>query len=476
MTDFPGTLGNDLFIFTGVDPFDSYVGGAGIDTLDARSTTGSYNYDLANNFVFEQASNEQAQIFGFEAILAGTGNDVIRDSNTALSVTLNGGGGDDLIQPGIAGLQTGDVFAGGVGFDTFWFAEYVADMRLNLQTGSFQTAFGGPVATVLGFESVFAGAGDDVIGGSSRNEEFYGASGNDTIAGGAGDDFVSGGPDQDLLRGDSGDDTVRGASGNDVVLGGAGADFLYGGQGADTLRGGVGNDDLAGEDGNDVLAGNAGNDTLWGGNGNDWLIGEDGFDRLFGGFGQDRLEGGLQADNLFGDAGVDTLLGGAGFDRLEGGDNNDLLYGGTEGDALFGETGNDLLYGQSGADRLFGGVGNDRLDGGTDNDRLLGGAGFDTLIGSTGNDVMAGNFNADRFVFADFGGGFGQDTITDFAATNDFERIDLSRVTTIVNLFDLLSNHTTQTGANVVIDAGGGNTITLLNVDMGDLDAFDFVF
>ncbi|MFC6583690.1 hypothetical protein [Sulfitobacter aestuariivivens] len=107
---------------------------------------------------------------------------------------------------------------------------------------------------------------------------------------------------------------------------------------------------------------------------------------------------------------------------------------------------------------------------------LYGGAGFDTLFGDVGNDVLAGNFNADRFVFADFGGGFGRDTITDFAATNDFERIDLSRVGSIVNFADLVANHMSTLGSGVFINAGGGNTITLLNVTIGDLDAFDFVF
>ncbi|MFC6583692.1 hypothetical protein [Sulfitobacter aestuariivivens] len=125
---------------------------------------------------------------------------------------------------------------------------------------------------------------------------------------------------------------------------------------------------------------------------------------------------------------------------------------------------------------MFGGIGNDTLDGSVGNDSLFGGAGFDTLLGGTGNDVLAGNFNADRFVFADFGGGFGQDTITDFAATNDFERIDLSRVASIVNLQDLVANHMNQVGLNVFINAGGGNTITLLNVDINDLGASDFVF
>ena len=122
---------------------------------------------------------------------------------------------------------------------------------------------------------------------------------------------------------------------------------------------------------------------------------------------------------------------------------------------------------------FFGGVGNDNLDGSSGNDTLYGGAGFDTLKGGPGNDLLQGNFNADTFVFAD---GHGDDTIADFAAGNALEKIDLSGVSAIVNLSDLLTNHATQVGGNVLIDTGGGNSITLNGVSLGALDATDFIF
>ena len=171
-----------------------------------------------------------------------------------------------------------------------------------------------------------------------------------------------------------------------------------------------------------------------------------------------------QNDLILGGTGPDALFGQAGFDHLNGGEGNDLLEGGHQADNLFGGTGDDTLRGGQGFDRLFGGDGNDTL---------FGGAGFDTLIGGTGNDLLLGNFNADRFVFAD---GHGNDTIGDFATDNGFEKIDLSNVSAIVNLFDLLNNHATQAGANVLIDTGGGDSITLTGVNLADLDSSDFVF
>ncbi|MEZ5715605.1 MAG: hypothetical protein R3D85_10795 [Paracoccaceae bacterium] len=125
------------------------------------------------------------------------------------------------------------------------------------------------------------------------------------------------------------------------------------------------------------------------------------------------------------------IRGNGGFDSVDGGDGDDMVYGGAQ------------------ADRVSGGDGNDTCEGG---------GGFDTIDGGLGNDVLSGNFNADRFVFAD---GHGDDTITDFEATNNAEKIDLSDVSAIASLADLnlgsaSAGAATQVGADVVIDTGGG--------------------
>ncbi|MEM6695060.1 MAG: M10 family metallopeptidase [Pseudomonadota bacterium] len=277
----------------------------------------------------------------------------------------------------------------------------------------------------------------------------------------------------DNLTGTSGRDTLEGGQGNDTMSGLGNNDVLQGGDGADSLMGGTGNDTLQGGSGKDVARGGNQEDRLDGGGGNDNLFGDAGFDTLNGGGGNDTLYGGAQADNVFGDNGNDLLFGQQGFDRLFGGNGNDTARGGNDTDALFGNGGNDRLFGEAGDDRFFGGQGKDYLDGGANNDTLTGGAGFDTLIGGTGNDTLTGKFNADRFVFSN---GFGQDTITDFAATNDFEKISLQAVTSITGMTDLLLNHISQSGGNVVINDLAGNTITLLGVSLSDLDDEDFIF
>ncbi|OAN78234.1 hypothetical protein A8B82_10885 [Sulfitobacter sp. EhC04] len=474
-----GGLGNDTLATagSGVAGGEIFDGGAGTDRFDFTNQSVSYIADLLNGVFSTINGGFATTLTSIEEASAGSGNDsLVAGDNVNAVYSLFGNGGNDTILARVGELVSGEVYDGGEGIDTFNFSGFTADYRLNTEIGTFRNANGSATGTAANFEIVLAGTGSDLIGGNNTDQRLEGNAGNDTIFGGEGTDTILGGSGQDVLRGDDGADSMDGGAGNDHMIGGDGADTLLGQAGNDTLIGADGADFLNGGDDNDLIAGDAGNDTAVGGLGNDTILGGSGFDSLSGGAGDDLIDGGAQADNLFGENGNDTLLGGAGFDRLFGGNGNDLAYGGSAGDGVFGEAGNDTLFGQAGNDRFFGGSGNDMIDGGADNDTIYAGAGFDTIVGSTGNDELWGLFNADVFIFADFGGGFGQDTIADFAATNVFERIDLSRVASITNLSDLLNNHTNQVGSNVLIDAGGGNTITLLNVNLGDLDATDFIF
>ena len=313
--------------------------------------------------------------------------------------------------------------------------------------------------------------------GTNENDSILGNTGSDLLMGSDGFDTIKGGMGDDRLFGEGHADLIFGGLGNDFVDGGAGFDKIYGDEGNDTLFAGDSADRLYGGTGDDLLYGgtNFGTsvDGLWGGDGNDLMFGEQGHDMLDGGNGDDLLDGGFQADNLFGRGGEDTLRGGQGHDRLFAGDGNDFARGGSENDGLFGGAGDDTLNGESGDDRMFGEIGDDIMDGATGNDTLYGGAGFDKMIGGEGNDVLAGNFNADTFIFRD---DHGNDTITDFDALNDLEKIDLSEVTAITSMSDLAANHMTQDGANVVIDTGDGNSITLNSVNISNLDGADFLF
>jgi len=171
--------------------------------------------------------------------------------------------------------------------------------------------------------------------------------------------------------------------------------------------------------------------------------------------GNDIIRGMGGNDNLFSGDGKDSLFGNKGNDILDGGLGGDVIKGGRGADKVLGNKGNDKLFGDAGKDILKGGQNKDVLDGGTDKDVLTGGGG------------------ADRFVFKD---GYGRDKITDFAAKNNLEDIDLRAVTAIKGIMDLKNNHMSQVGSNVVIDDNAGTEIVLIGVDLTDLHKADFIF
>lgn len=76
----------------------------------------------------------------------------------------------------------------------------------------------------------------------------------------------------DVLNGTSSNDNISGGNGNDTVFGGGGADILSGDNGNDVIDGGAGNDSISGGNGNDVLDGGSGSDLLFGNNGDDTAV------------------------------------------------------------------------------------------------------------------------------------------------------------------------------------------------------------
>ena len=442
-----GGKGADLFVFDADGQVDTVTDfEPGIDRLDLSAFPMLYHpshltalpQDWGVRLIWRDETIDLYRAGGGTIDISGwTAADILdldRPQFLPIAQTLEGTGGDDTLRGG----EGDDMISGGAGID-WLYGEGGADL-------------------------IEAGTGNDFVFGGTGDDRLHGNAGFDTIRGGDGDDLIRGGNEADTLYGDDGNDQIRGEQGVDTFYGGDGDDSLWGGSENDRLFGGAGNDTLYGGTQEDRILGGAGDDTLYGGAG---------FDRLEGGPGNDILFGGNQADNLLGGHGNDVMRGEGGFDRLFGGDGDDWGDAGDGPDALFGERGNDTLHGGAGEDRLFGGVGNDMLSGGPGDDNLQGGAGFDVLDGGVGNDILTGNFNADTFVFVD---GHGDDIITDFEATNPFEKIDLSDLTAIVDFDDLFANHIAQVESDMVINAGGGDRITALDVALGDLDAGDFIF
>jgi len=211
-----------------------------------------------------------------------------------------------------------------------------------------------------------------------------------------------------------------------------------------------------------------------GGFGDDRIIGNDVANILTGNSGDDWLTGGL---------GNDSLFAGAGNDRTEGGDGNDLIKSGPGNDTLLGDAGDDtlgasnrtdLLRGFDGDDLLLGSNGNDRLFGGDGADTLLGGNGRDTLTGEAGPDRLRGDGGSDLFLYAKGGGA---DVIVDFeGGVSGGDVLRISGFGQAVDSFADIMALAVQSGPDVVIDLGGGDSVILLRTDLLILDSGDFRF
>jgi Ca2+-binding RTX toxin-like protein len=199
--------------------------------------------------------------------------------------------------------------------------------------------------------------------------------------------------------------------------------------------------------GGDVLQASAMNPELHGGPGDDTLNGWTGADFLTGDDGDDVINGGPAFDRTNGNAGNDTVHGAGGGDWVTGGKDNDRL---------FGDDGDDILNGNLGSDTGDGGAGNDTVRGGQGDDVLSGGSGEDLITGDLGDDTLSGGPGADTF--RAFAGG-GRDVITDFNPAEG-DRIQLDPGTTYT---------ATQSGADVLLDLGGGAQTILKNVQLATL-------
>ena len=220
-----------------------------------------------------------------------------------------------------------------------------------------------------------------------------------------------------------------------------------------------------------LLDGHSGHDTLVGQRGADTLIGRYGFDKLIGNDGADKIYAGFGNDEAFGGNHNDLIYGGEGDDRLFGGNGEDKLFGGDGADFLFGGDGWDDVQGGDGNDRVFGGNGNDRVIGKAGDDTLGGGNGNDWLFGGFGDNVLTGGTGADDFVF-----GYGNQLVTDFAASEG-DQVHLKFVkSSITSYQDLMENHISQRGRDVVIEDDSGFEMRLENTLVADLGHENFLF
>ena len=317
-----GSSFNDTL--TGNGGTNILTGGLGDDVLngDAGSDTASYETSAAGVTVSLAVAGAQNTVGAGTDTLSNFEN--LRGSN--FNDTLTGNAASNVL----IGHLGNDVLDGGAGTDTASYETATSGVTVSLAIAGAQNTIGAGTDTLLNFEHLRGGVGNDTLTGNGGSNILTGGLGNDVLDGGAGTDTAS-------------YDTAFG--GVTVNLGVAGAQNTVN-AGTDTLSN---FENLKGSIHNDTLTGNAANNVIIGDQGNDIMNGGAGIDTASYETAKVGVTVSLAiagAQNTVG-AGIDTL---SNFEDLRGGNFNDTLTGNGGNNTLTGGLGNDTMTGNAGQD------------------------------------------------------------------------------------------------------------------------------
>ena len=318
------------------------------------------------------------------------------------------------------------------------------------------------------------------IGGDAQGDTYFGIEG---LVGSSHGDNLHGSFANNTLDGGGGNDYLYGYSGNDTFIGGSGRDYMDGGTGFDTVdysnstihvyvnfQSGVGSAGALGDTYQNVES----------------AIGTLRFDTFRGKDGVDNEFFGRSGNDVFySSSGNNLYNGGGNIDRVDYGTSNAAVYIDLEnGEASGGHANGDRFVN---INNIKGSRFNDEISGDNMNNKLLGGRGEDVLYGKQGNDKLFGGEGADEFIFKQDDG---RDTITDFSGENgdgDGDQINLEDYGIAswnelnsegdVGMYETNISLTSSvyTRATVIYN-DNGDRITLLGVEIDELDSNDFIF
>jgi len=334
-----GGAGNDTI--TSAAGNDTLDGDAGNDTLIGGTGDDLYIVDSTTDTVTENTSEgtdtvQSTASFTLSANVENltlTGSDDLSASGNSGANIITGNSGNDTL----FGASGNDSLIGGTGDDSYlytagWgsdtisdaggnntldFSNYNSSLQINLtattddhtNSASSDLFWSGGI-----FQNILKGVGDDVLTGTSVNNNLSGGGGNDTINAGAGNDTLDGG---------AGNDSLVGGTGNDLYIVDATVDIV--------VENAIEGNDTVQSSATYTLSSNVENLTLTGssaisgsGNASDNIVlGNSGANTLSGQAGNDSLDGGTGADTLKGGTGNDTYLFslGDGVDSVQEADN-----------------------------------------------------------------------------------------------------------------------------------------------------------
>ena len=532
-TDFlDGGDGNDTNSFQGIGA--DVIADLGSGSAAYQPAPGVTVFENFSNFENLDGSANNDQLFGDGAanVLNGNdGNDLLagRGGNDV----LEGGLGDDILRGG-GGSDTID---GGEGIDTVDFSDIGVGVDVNLRTGEGSYEVNGNLVEdrIENVENITGSAQADRLEGDSDDNLIAGGAGDDVILGGGGNDILRGdavgdgeaitvrvtntlgeggtfltplwfgfhdGSDFDLFDAGSAASLGLERLAEDGSIEGIAAEFSQqtDANGVDaTIIGGLGAPGPIdpGETASFTLNVNpedvgAGfftwatmiipsNDAFLAAPDNpfaDRIFDEDG--NFIGPitiqrFGSDVLDAGTEVNNEEGAAFLNQTA------RDQGIAENGVVglhpgFNGSEGNPDGGPV--NVLGGTTAAGTIVDPVEGDfTRNGGTEqlleividrvvgsDDILVGGAGEDILDGGRGDDKLEGGVGSDTFLFAQDSG---IDVVTDFEADLDildFTATDAEQLVAI------------QDGDDVIVDLGAGNTVTLLDTQLADLNDENALF
>ncbi|WP_454274029.1 calcium-binding protein [Roseovarius sp. MBR-154] len=174
------------------------------------------------------------------------------------------------------------------------------------------------------------------------------------------------------------------------------------------------------------------------------------WDALFTRGGDDLIDADPEGGLIIAGSDDDTVIGAGTEDSIEGGSGNDILLGGA---------GNDTIDG--GDDVINTGIGFDLVEAGGGDDLVQGLNGFDTLNGGAGTDVLRGGLGADTFVFR---AGSGNDRVVDFGNVDAVEIEAALLGGGTPDPADLIPFATRDADGFLLLDFGGGDTLTFTGI------------
>lgn len=373
-----GRGGNDeIRGYKGADVID---GGEGHDRwiVDYSSIVKSVSLALSANADYALVGATGAKIRGIESVSISTGPaaDVIDTSRVVGDDSIETGGGNDIVKPGLGR----DTTNGGDG-DDLLIMDYSSVLggvrRIDLGYGwmRYADSFGVNPANSIdyyGFErfDLTGSAGSDLLYGGYGKDKLRGGLGNDALFGYGGLDLIDGGDGVDQWISDFSRETGHfsidiNAATQIAKRGSATASTILAIERLNTTLG-VGNDRIVAKSGqfDDRMSSGAGNDILTVGRGKDWVHAGDGNDKLIVNWGA------VTTPVMWSDQGY-------GWNRLASGSGDQIDYYAAEQFVFTGGSANDFLVGGSGLDVFRGGAGDDRLNSGKGRATIDGGAGID---------------------------------------------------------------------------------------------------